>query len=455
MATLFFEGFNLSNSDGSPYLDSRYWSRPFSQNPVLTYNTYSYNDTSSVDSVNVNGTQGSLNISGYRLGTTPAQFATPLQLSGLPDLNSDQLYLSFRIKHLSFNDTISPAPHTAKLLAFCNGNTEVLSVDVIKTIGPSIQGGSWTDGSSDFSENGIGLSIKQAGIEIGLFDLRIENINSYKLLSPSTPNLSTQIVASDGLPRFIHLEFLLNKQNNSVSLMLEGIDVLNRLSGPPYEPTASTTPIGSINNIKFYNKGFSNEAFINNDTIARFTIDDFVVWNSVGNAPNNWMGPKTRIFHMKDEESSFILDGWKKEPSSFLSNNMLSSKDGDNSYIYTDNSGDITSFRIKNSQILNSDKYNTYIFDGIGGIRLFNEARKIFLDSDFVNVYTTAGDGLNLVDYAHIGSEYTVNKRSYGIYNSFIFENPATSEPWNSGNLFEQDTSLNYRVIGYWGIKKL
>lgn len=455
MATLFFEGFNLSNSDGSPYIDPRYWTLPSIFNPKLTYNNYIYNNDNSIKDVNIGATQGSLNISGYRLETIPPQFATPLQLSGVSGLDSDQLYISFRIRHLSFNDTVSQPPHTAKLLTFCYGNNETLSIDVVKTIGPSIQGGTWIYGSSDFSESGIGLSVKQSGNEIGLFDLRIGDINNYYIKSDSS-SLSPQIISKDmfdlEFPRFTHLEFLIDRQNNKINIMLEGMEIQNSLSAYPYSIDANTQPLGIINNIKFYNKGFSDTAFSSNST-AQLTIDDLVICNNSGNTPNTWIGPKARIFHMINENATFNLQGWKKAYGSLPENEILNSKDGDNSYIYSDSSGDITSFNIKNSLILNSDKYNTYIHDGIGGIRLFNDARKTFLNSDFINVYCV-GDVTDSGNYITIGDQYTADRRNYVIKNSFIFNDPISGDSWNSGTFFEYDGS-NYRVSGSWGIKKL
>lgn len=463
MATLFFEGFNIANNDGSPYLDPRYWSRQSSQNPKVVFNNYNYNSSDSIEKPLTHATQGSINISGYILDTVPPQSPTFLQLSGINGLNSDQIFFSFRARHLSFNDKVNSHPYASKFLSFCDGNTESLVVEVVRTLGPSIQGGSW----GDFDTNGIGLSIKQSGTQIGLFDLRIGNLQNYTLNSGSTPGhnlLSTQIGHLDGsvLPRFIHIEFLIDRQNNRVGLFIEGVEVLNSLTIFPYDIYASTSTLGNINNIKFYNKGFSQSVVADSESsIAAYnqigtpatSIDDLVICNNSGNQPNYFIGPRTRIFHMINSNGSLVLDQWSKDFVSGAENSILNTRDGDNSYLYSDTPDQASSFYFNNPK-LDGPAFSGYVSDGIGGVRIFNDVRKTFLDTNFVNIFGV-GDVNDANNYIEIGNNYTVDRRSYVLKNSFIFDDPISGNPWNSGTFFQEYDTSKYRTSGAWGIKKL
>lgn len=469
MATLFFEGFNISNTDSSPYLDDRYWTRPI--NPF--YPPLFYNTATPDSDIAYTSTQGVLGISGYFLNTNPIQSPTPLQLSGIPNLDSDKLYISFRIKGLSYNDMVNNTfPYTAKLLTLCDADNETLNIEVVKTTGTSIQGGSWL-----YPDEGIGLSIKQSGNEIGLFDLRIDGLtrydmsppNSFSSVIPSTKSMQIRTARNDQT-RFIHLEFLLDRTTNNISLRLEGSDIFNKLTSYPYSNYASGQNIGTINNLKFYSRGIANNTttnwWDNNETYGTQTyikIDDLVICNNSGYDPKIWIGPKTRIFHLQNEPdlNPFIKHDWLPPKGQWHEEGgTLYSRDGDSSFKYSDISGSILSFEITNNRIMNPGSYSNYIQNGIGGIRLFNDVKKTFLDSDFVNVVAT-GDPTVVNNYIEVGDKYTVTETNYGIKNSFIINNPFTSMPWTSGTFFKERGEFNNGGVvrnytsGIFGIKKL
>lgn len=473
MSTLFFEGFNIKNSDNSPYLDPSYWSRPFDRFlPKIewqlgTYPSYQYIDANP----RYTATEGTIRISGYRIDTPVPEFATPLQLSGISGLDSDQLYISFRVAGLSHAPVITSFPYSNKFLSLCDGDNDSLAFEVVRTSGATIQGGSWTTPLN----SGMGISVKQSGVQIGLFDLRVDGIALYDI-----GNFFTSFGNSNILPftistrdgsranAFIHLEFCINRANNTVALRLEGLDVYNRLSYP-YISEVSGNPIGTINNFKFYGRALIgsmigqpqlsyNESYGMN--IGALQIDDLVIVNNSGDAPRIWIGPSARIYHLKypiNNQNFFVKNDWDAGGDNNYLNAFLNS-DGDNSYLYSDTSGEISAcFLYHASDLLRHDNGNftTFIKDGIGGIRLFNDVRKTSLDSEFINVYAT-GIGLNLSSsYVNIGEKYTLTNTNYMIKNSFIFKDPTTSQPWTSGTFFRRYDTTSNVTSGVFGIKKL
>jgi hypothetical protein len=262
MSTLFFEGFNIKNSDNSPYLDPSYWSRPF--DPLLPIIDWQYGTFFGPLDPNprYGATEGTIRISGYRIDTPVPAIATPLQLSGISGLDSDQLYISFRVAGLSHAPLTTPFPYANKFLSLCDGDNDSLAFEVVRTSGATIQGGSWTTPLN----SGMGISVKQSGVQIGLFDLRVDGIALYDIgnfmnFGGDTSHLPFTISTRDGsrANAFIHLEFCINRANNTVALRLEGLDVYNRLIYP-YVSQVSGNLIGPINNLKFYGRAINGNA---------------------------------------------------------------------------------------------------------------------------------------------------------------------------------------------------
>lgn len=461
MATLFFEGFNLQNTDNTPYLDNRYWTRPIDPNtPKVAYELYGQNIDTTVD-----GTQGALRISGYRLDSNPPQQPTFVQLSGVSGLNSNQIYLSFRVEGLGHNDLFNNSfPFACKLFTLCNGDSESLVFETVRTSGASIQGGSqWYHANS-----GLGISVKQSGNQIGLFDLRLGDISSYNILDPRVytfsqyANASLTTVTSFNSPRLMHLEFLIDRVTQIVNFKLDGFDVLNRLIFPYNTNASGNYAFDTIDNIKFYNRGIvtaseNNSNYGTNNGVL--TIDDLAICNNSGNNPNTWMGPKTRIWLLSDNlyfgSNVVNKQDWSIGAGSYST--AIDSSNGDNSYIFSDTSGSISAAPLKtNGSEMFSSNFPNYFNNGIGGIRLYNDVRKTFLDSNFVNVYATGTGLANNNVYSEIGPSYTVQNSTYNIKNSFIFNNPATNTPWTSGTFFIFNNGISsLQTSGYFGIKKL
>jgi hypothetical protein len=477
MSTLFFEGFNLKNTDNTIYLDPRYWSRPLNVVPEVTFCEL---PNFSIWPAYRIGTQGHIKISGYRLDSNPAQSPTPLQLSGVSELNSDKVYISFRVQGLTHNYIYNNThPYAAKFFTLCNGDSESLSFETVSISGATIQGGSW--GSA--ANVSMGISVKQSGNQIGLFDFRVGGISAYGMMDRSAyhpggfhPYWPIAIIDDAELSRFVHLEFLIDRTTNIVNLKIEGFDVLNRLTAP-YTSNVSGQAFDVINNIKFYPIGITSNVMNTNCSWSYYglnggslAIDDLVIVNNSGANPKTWIGPKSRIYHMKPmswygtpEAMQVVgvqftagpdhgLADWLPTPSypgvPNLGSNIITSSDGDNSFISTERSGAIAASR---PQLVGD--YNSFYLNGIGGIRIYNDVRKTFLDSDFVNVYGT-GDRMTSGNYQNIGPIHTVSGAFYDLKNSFIFNNPETNTPWTSGTFFRVENN-SVKVSGYFGVKKL
>lgn len=476
MSLLFFEGFNIQNTDQTPYLDPRYWSRPYIDVPFLEFknaNGNLYPD----NMVHIHGTDGSLRVSGHKLDVSPPQPPLPLQLSGVSGLDSDHLYISFRISNLGHEPTIvSSYPYQTKFLTFNSGVKELLSFDVVRTTGLSVQGGTW-----QYQDQGLGISVKQTGIgtsmvQIGLFDLRVFGINDYYIINDNdgSNNGSTSIKRVNGniyVPRFVHLEFYLNRLTNSIRMKIEGFDVANKLGPLPLKYAASGKPFGIFDNIKFYSKGTipSEQGSVSNEYGA-IILDDLAICNNSGDTPNVWMGPNTRVMNLSTATYSPGLNDWSNSVGS--TSTRLDTNDGDNSYIFSDISGNIYSNQLRSSSLYlynSADPEQARLSilkdtDKIGGIRVFNSVRKAFLDSDFVNIYGTGYfDELNnevkyddTNSYVNIGEHYQVDHTDYIIRNSFVLRDPTKNDVWSTGDMlyFNVDHGA-IATTGYVGVKKL
>jgi len=331
----------------------------------------------------------------------------------------------------------------------------------------------------------LGISVKQTGsnnsmTQIGLFDFRVQGLPKYSIYnfsSSSNDFMPTMIeyyyVTNQGYDshnkRFLHIELFVNTAEQKVRMKIDGFDVLNRATRAPYGPTASgSKPFGSFDNIKFYHKGIIGTAYTNsNIDYGNLIIDDLAICNNSGEIPNTWMGPNTRIIHLNSiaNPSNTGLTDWEGNAGSNTS--RLDTNDGDTSYISSQTTGQIYSQRMRFTQINDITDYFGPS-DNIGGLRMFNSVRKTFLDSDFVNVYSSGEgldysqngtlDGSDPAKYYEIGDTYQIDHTNYFIRNSFVLKNPITNLPWDTGVFFTQLEGENAGIVktsGYFGVKKL
>jgi hypothetical protein len=185
--------------------------------------------------------------------------------------------------------------------------------------------------------------------------------------------------------------------------------------------------------------------------------DDICIVLEDDTSPNYWVGETCRIIPLSYSRSNpgfgvgsfnHVLQGWDFEPVNGF--HYIHTRDGDNTYIYASESGDIYSFRPARTETA-----STFMSKDIGGVRMFNEARKVFLNTSFVNVYGT-GTGSEVSNYYEIGDRYNLSNTNYSIYNSFAMKNPVTNNPWTSGDIFRTFGGFgDFGPSGIFGVKKL
>lgn len=476
MSTLFFEGFNIPNNNLDIYLDPKYWSKSLGTVPETSYLTERYitNKTlqqtygNQIPDLPSDNTFGYVCLSGAKSFTNPPQSQTYLQLSGISGLpTSSGLYIAMRV--IGFNyDVTQTFPYAQKLITFCSGNNETLSVEAICISGESSYAPDWS--SSYSSTSGLGLRIVQGGVNKGLFDLRMPTIQEWDIRRPgNSDNYSfgivrkTQNAANE--TRFMHLEFYI--QNTGLELRVEGIETKDTYSGSSGIISISS---GLIDNIKLYNRKINNSMLTYSSDGSILNIvqgqgecggiigyDDICIVTESGSSPNYWVGETCRIIPLKFNNSnnpygwsvpylqSRILNtGWTEYPYDYTTD-LLDIRDADNKYISASDSGSIYSMRP-----MRQDTTASYMQKDIGGLRIFNEARKVFLNTSFINVYGT-GAGTGIANYYEIGSIYNLTSTNYQIFNSFAMNNPITLNPWTSGDVFR----ASFGPSGIFGVKKL
>ena len=253
--------------------------------------------------------------------------------------------------------------------------------------------------------------------------LHIPTGSDYKLLtiatSPRGQGLKT--VSS----RWTHFEFEIDHKNGSIKAKIEGVDALventniytnredwdvsinisgfkydnirlfNRThisgsvcntAGPGFETYNNSDPYGP--NVSYYYHG------------ALTLYDDITLIDGTGLAPNYYVGYDSKIlplhpgyagsFPTLDQDSN-VADGLLQWDTNAPSHRKaLTSLDKDVSHISTSTSGAINALVYSNiNTSVNVDAASSWrvsFNDGIGGIKVYNSARKNFLDASYVNV---------------------------------------------------------------------
>lgn len=480
MSTLFFEGFNIPNNNLDIYLDPKYWSKSLGTAPATSYliermNTDKTDQISFGDqtpNLSSDNTFGYVCMSGAKSFTNPPESPTYLQLSGISGLpTSSGLYIGMRV--IGFNYDVTQAfPYAHKLITFCSGQNETLSIEAVCISGESSYAPDWS--SSYSSTSGLGLRIVQGGVNKALYDLRMPTIQDWDIRRPENSNDYSFGIVRAGVAiaetRFMHLEFYI--QNTGLELRIEGIETKDTYTGSSGLISISS---GSIDNIKLYNRRINNSMLTYAPNGSRFNInvgrgecggiigyDDLSIIIESGSAPNYWVGETCRIIPLQFNNSNIpygwpvnnlasrILNtGWIEYPFNYT-NNILDIRDADNKYISASDSGSIYSMRPMRQQTIDS-----YMQKDIGGLRIFNEARKVFLNTSFINVYGT-GAGTGVANYYEIGTPYNLTSTNYQIFNSFIMFNPVTNTPWVSGDIFQTYPGYGaFGPSGIFGVKKL
>lgn len=229
--------------------------------------------------------------------------------------------------------------------------------------------------------------------------------------------------------RWCRLEFLISTENNNqyLAAQMEGIDVpvIDSDDTNSDKSTWNTEiPISgfSYNNIRIFNRtyysglttdvappsihstspnGFIRPAVFNSGTYymkgAATLIDDFTIIDNIGQ-PGFWLGADSKVVPLSPgidkniTDNAVILDGpreWTTNASSQRA--ALKNYDGDNGVLESSVSGAISAIRFDNHDFSadGASSWRTYFNDGIAGIKVYNTARKNFLDTKFTNVVFT------------------------------------------------------------------
>lgn len=232
------------------------------------------------------------------------------------------------------------------------------------------------------------------------------------------------------LSRWTHFEFEVDHTGGGIRLKVEGADALVidteesdrelwdihidisgfyydniRIFNRTYNSTALSACTGNQQN---FGTAAYNDAFYYMRG-ALTLIDDVTLVDNTGNNPKYFLGKDSKVLPLApgfgstnntifiDQENG--IDGplqWSK--SSNVSNKaLLASFDKDNSYVYTSDQNKITAIVYSNSYynpFEYKDNNSTWRYsynDGIAGMKIYNYARKEFLDSNFQNIISKTG----------------------------------------------------------------
>lgn len=367
------------------------------------------------------------------LDQSSVEYPTYIQASGFALPSGTQTYFGFRSLGLETKNTdYSYYPHRHQLFAMCSGNTTGLSVNIVKATGDNL---SVINGE----RTTIALEIIQNDNILGYFDLNISGIvENYRIAPVGATNKTLTIATTNYTPittnnpfnsiisRWIHTEFLIDDSDISqsyLSLKVEGIDIGVINSDPEIqkEDWDLTMPINKFifDNIRFYNRTYTSTGLVPGEYIGVYNpggymmpryymngsvwlLDDITLIDNIGD-PSFYLGPTSKVLQLVPAiDRSFVdnngrPDGIKNWTSSYTNHRRsLGFLDADAGTIQATNSGSIDAVAFSNrnevytyNPILpdpNSrwrDNYN----DAVGGMKVYNSARKSYLDTQFCNVF--------------------------------------------------------------------
>lgn len=334
------------------------------------------------------------------------------------------------------------------LIAFCSGNITGCLMSVVSFTGNNLLPLVTEDpaNNNEGKRISIGLEIEQNGSAAGIFDLNLSDTiidyritpvycnesNSYNI-PPSDPCKLLTIARDNAgvfncavTSRWTHFEFEIN-ESGSLKLKIEGADALvydeleedrdvweinlpisgfnfdnirlfNRTYYTGIQPCALTE--NNNFNLAFgdYNGGINYRLYYARGELILF--DDITLVDNTGNLPRSYLGQDCKVLPLHpgtvantlvdSENSPDGSFGWNKSSSASY-RATVASLDQDNTIIYADQSGVVNAVVYNNLNMsANSDTaslWRTQYNDGIGGLKVYNSARKAFLDTDFVNVF--------------------------------------------------------------------
>ena len=374
---------------------------------------------------------------------------TYIQLSGFPQPSGNKAYFGARFlgletKHTDYDSRIDPTrvdkpgrfDYRHPLLAFCGGNTTGLLMSIVKATGNNLA-------LLENQKMTMGLQIEQNGNILGVFDLNMnDTINQYSLTSvfhdhvgnatlndiggkiltiadirtqqPGNCSNCGRIATTMLVSRWAHLEFLIDKNlaGPYLAVKIEGVDVpiidIDDTNSDK-ETWLLEMPISGFyyDNIRFYNRTYYKDLYpdwsIDSDNKRYYgkgsvTLVDDVTFIDDIDQPGFWLGPTVKVLPLSPgmstnlDNNGNIIDGLREWTTNSSSHRRaLKNFDGDIGVLETTVSGAITAVRYDNHNFGgdSASVWRTQFNDGIAGIKVYNNARKNFLDTQFTNVFFT------------------------------------------------------------------
>lgn len=447
-----------------------------------------------------------------------------LAITGFPTVSGTKSYFGIRClgietKHSDYHtsDALIEGRYGAKhpFLAFCSGNTTGLMLNFISVTGDTLQNLRQVGDSEQIftgKKTTIGLEVEQNSGVSGIFDLNMADVLSDYRITPiycggglgatliptNNPYKSLTIACTkmggryaNVVSRWTHFEFEIDRISGILRLKLEGADAVV-IDNDEYDRDLWDISINisgfNYDNIRIFNRTY-NSAILSGCSLtdeysgkqsgfyyalgAITAIDDITLVDNTGTKPIYFLGKDSKVLPLAPGKSPNILtdnengvDGplqWNKSNNA-SNRSILASFDKDNSYIYTSEPRETTAIVYTNNYVNGltdtSSLWRYSYNDGIGGMKVYNHARKEFLDTSIRNVvkrtglpdpYTNTttllihGDENPIIDYSNynhplntVGSTNLISdgKFNSGISfsgnNSFIVVNNSIYDIWTS-----------------------
>jgi hypothetical protein len=335
-------------------------------------------------------------------------------------------------------------------LAFCSGANTGLLLSFIKVSGSYLTPLRDRSANGEGPRFTIGLQVEQTGEIKGVFDLNVSSLNAagpvdnyritpyycnlassvshipsglsdenYKVLTIATTDTSNYNAAV--INRWTHFEFGIGIDN--ISLKIEGADSTVINTELLRSEWSNILPIDlfKYDNIKIFNRTYMPTQICAADTskgVARYgsgsviLFDDITLVDDQGSDPRYFLGHDCKVLPLlpgfatglsyffnnmrilSSGPDAYLPDGplgWNLIGNLSGVRRSLATIDGDSSAISSDVSKSINVVRYSNINTYITDSSSNSLWrisynDAIGGIKVYNNARKTFLDTGFKNV---------------------------------------------------------------------
>ena len=415
-----------------------------------------------------------------------------IQLSGFNLPQSGESFLSCRMlgietkdENYHESDLNGRFGHRHPLVAFCSGNTTGLLVNVIKVTGNHIA-------EIENKKMTIGLEIVQNEAVSGIFDMNVgNNINKFRIRSlysreagsrsgdiggrilcfdANTSEIVSDYYGNSGeispISRWTHLQFGIIQTGVSpyplLKIKLENIDLhaIPEDDTIPDEGSNWNDYISisgfDFDNIRFFNRTYNGSVSFGNHenaAINRYymlgavTLLDDVVLSDASGTPSTYLGSSARVIPFSPgisgniNNSGVYPDGlaqWSNNISNTSGNRIaFKNLDGDIGRISSTTSGHITAVRYSNTNYTIPDSggssFRFSLEDSIGGIKIYSQGKKEFLDTRYEVVIKT-GVSEETNSYMSLGGVQNLTRTRYGdIYQFYQYNNPSNDQPWTTG----------------------